>query len=166
MISSRNIHSKKIEQLQARMRDLLAQRRSQDNPPCISLQYHSSNSYTTRTKSYKQKCYSLDCGPLNDVIQIDPQRRIAIVEPRVTMEELLHATLPYGLTVPIIPEIKGITVGGAIMGMAGESGHTDGDVLMIFVQPLKFSWAMDLCSGRLLMKIRMFFMESQARMVH
>lgn len=122
MIRIQNIHEKKIELLLAQMRNLLEQRRSQNNPPCISLQYHSSKSFTTRTKSYKQKCYSLDCESLNDVIQIDPHKQIAIVEPRVTMEELIHATLPYKLTVPVIPEFKGITVGGAIMGMAGESG--------------------------------------------
>ena len=103
------------------MWNLLEQRNTQNNPPCISLQYHSTNSFTTRTKSYKQKCDKLNCGSLNQVIQIDPQKLIAIVEPAVTMEELFQAARPYGLMVPVIPEFKGMTVGGAIMGMAGES---------------------------------------------
>ncbi len=38
------------------------------------------------------------------------------------MEQLVKATLPYGLIPPVIPEFKGITVGGAIMGCATESG--------------------------------------------
>lgn len=120
-MTGQNIHAKKIELLQKQMRALLTQRSSQNDPACISLQYRSSSSFTTRTKAYKQKCYTLDCGSLNDVIHIDPQRRVAIVEPRVTMEELVRATLPYGLTVPVVPEFKGITVGGAIMGVAAES---------------------------------------------
>ena len=43
------------------------------------------------------------------------------VEPRITMEELVRKMMPYGLTIPVVPEFKSITVGGAIMGMGGES---------------------------------------------
>jgi FAD/FMN-containing dehydrogenases len=114
-------HKEKIEHLQKQMKDLLIRKKLENNPSTICLKYGSSSSFTIRTKSYKQKCYTLDCGPLNDVILIDREKRTALVEPRVTMEDLIKATRPYGLTVAVVPEFRGMTVGGAIIGMAGES---------------------------------------------
>lgn len=114
-------HSKKIMQLQRQIKEQFLSGQSQEISSPIALQYHSDNSNTTRSKSYKNACNNLDFRSLNRVIQIDTEKRIALVEPRVTMEALVKATLPYGLTVPVIPEFKGITVGGAIMGGAAES---------------------------------------------
>lgn len=107
-------HSRKIEQLQQQITQ-----KNASSP--FALRYQSNNSNTTRAKTYKDTCHKLDFRSLNRVIQIDPERRIAIVEPRVTMEELAKATLPYGLVAAVVPEFKNITVGGAIMGGAAES---------------------------------------------
>lgn len=115
-------HIKTVAQLQQQMRELLGKRKSDGDSKCISLQYGKASSFTMRTKLYKKNNPVIDCGPLNRVIEVDSKRRVALVEPRVTMEQLLLATLPYGLTPVVVPEFKGITVGGAIMGMAGESG--------------------------------------------
>jgi hypothetical protein len=46
---------------------------------------------------------------------------VALVEPRVTMEQLVDTLLPFGLVPPVVPEFKHITVGGSIAGVAGES---------------------------------------------
>jgi delta24-sterol reductase len=73
---------------------------------------------TTRSKEYKKECYALEMDSFCD---LDIQNRVAIAEPRVTMDALVRATLPYGLIPKVVPEFKGITVGGAIMGAAGES---------------------------------------------
>jgi delta24-sterol reductase len=59
--------------------------------------------------------------PLKRIIQIDTKRQSALVEPRVTMYELAHVAYKHNLFVPVVPEFKEITVGGAIMGAAGES---------------------------------------------
>lgn len=112
-------HSQKVAELQ---NDIKAFRNQKDKSSLLAFGYGKSHSNTTRTKRYKQNCPSLDFGQLNEIIHIDPAKRIAIVEPRVTMEKLLHATLPYHLAPPVLPEFKDITVGGAIMGGAGESG--------------------------------------------
>jgi Delta24-sterol reductase len=79
------------------------------------------HSNTTRSKAYRKGCKILDCKSLNQILQIDPDKKKILVQPRVTMQELVQATLPYGLIPPVIPEFKGITVGGAIMGVAAES---------------------------------------------
>jgi delta24-sterol reductase len=111
-------HSQKIKQLQESIRYFIS---SKEISSPLALHYHTGYSNTTRQKSYKRHCPKLDFGQLNEVIQIDLERKVAIVEPRVTMEALLQATLAYQLMPPLLPEFKGITVGGAIMGGAGES---------------------------------------------
>lgn len=107
------------------MTALLRQNRSSHS--LLSLHYNSTTCNVTRSKSYKDVAHSLHFGSLNEVVHVDLEKKTVLVEPRVTMEELVRATLPYGLAVPVIPEFKGITVGGAIMGGATESsGHKAG----------------------------------------
>lgn len=113
-------HSRKVEHLQKEMRALLSQREAESDPPCISLRYSTGSSFTTRSKAYKKNCAELNCESFNEV-WIDPERSIAYAEPRVTMEELVRAALRHGLTPTVVPEIRDITVGGAVMGMGGES---------------------------------------------
>jgi FAD/FMN-containing dehydrogenase len=110
-------HSERISLLQQRIRSI----RNSESGSHAALYYSKGQSNTTRSKSYKNVCHQLDCSSLNHILQIDTQRRIAIVEPRVNMEDLVKATLSHGLIAPVIPEFKGITVGGAIMGSAAES---------------------------------------------
>ena len=42
-----------------------------------------------------------------------------LVEPRVTMEQLVRACAAYNLRPPVVPEFRKITVGGSIAGIAG-----------------------------------------------
>ena len=42
-----------------------------------------------------------------------------LVEPRVTMEQLVRAAAAYNLRPPVVPEFRRITVGGSIAGIAG-----------------------------------------------
>jgi len=110
-------HSLKVKKLQEEI-VLLTQRKERP----ISLLYQSKNSNTTRSKSYKKSTPFIDLSGFNQILQIDPQKQIVIAEPRVTIEKLVKALLPYHLSVPIVPEFKHITVGGAILGGAAESG--------------------------------------------
>lgn len=112
---------KEIETLQRQIQFLYAQRKLIQGLPPVTLEYRTVSSYTTRTKEYKKRTSKVDCGHLNRIIKIDPIKKIAIVEPRVTMEEFVKATLAFGLTPAVVPEIKDITVGGAILGMGAES---------------------------------------------
>lgn len=86
-----------------------------------SFHYNQSQSNTCHAKNYKAHAQSLDLSSLDQLVEIDPQQRWICVEPRMTMETLLKTTLPYGLAPLVVPEFKGITVGGAIMGGAAES---------------------------------------------
>ena len=98
------------------------QKQIRESQGILALQYTQGSSNTTRTKAYKRGCKPVSCQGLDRVLEVDIESKRAQVLPRVTMETLVRSTLPYGLMPPVLPEFKGITVGGAIMGAAAESG--------------------------------------------
>lgn len=63
----------------------------------------------------------LDVSGLTDVIAVDPATRTAEVAGMCTYEDLVAATLPYGLTPLVVPQLKTITLGGAVTGLGIES---------------------------------------------
>jgi len=63
----------------------------------------------------------IDLYDLDQVIEIDAQRRICIAEPGVPFCELVDRTLPLGLVPIVVPELETITVGGAVAGCSIES---------------------------------------------
>ena len=82
---------------------------------------------TTRSGAYRTACIRPHTIRMNALILVDKERRLAWVEPHVTMEELCAEAFKSGLVPPVVPEFKGITVGGAIMGAALESSsHLQG----------------------------------------
>src|SRR4030095_7798459 len=52
---------------------------------------------------------------------VDPVARTLDVEGLATFERIVDATLPHGLIPPVTPELKHITIGGAICGIGIES---------------------------------------------
>ncbi|KXP00180.1 FAD-binding oxidoreductase [Tsukamurella pseudospumae] len=63
----------------------------------------------------------LDVSGLGEVISIDPAARTADVGGMCTYEDLVAATLPFGLAPTVVPQLKTITLGGAVTGMGIES---------------------------------------------
>jgi len=57
----------------------------------------------------------------NEIIEIDLERRICIAEPGVPFCTLVDRTLPLGLVPIVVPELKTITIGGAVAGCSLES---------------------------------------------
>lgn len=64
---------------------------------------------------------NVDFSVLNHILDVDVFTRTAAVEPNVSMDKLVQATLARGLVPPVVMEFPGITVGGAFTGSAGES---------------------------------------------
>ncbi len=87
----------------------------------VSLAKQSLQSNTTRSSGYKNETKKLSIDGLNRILSIDPERLVALCEPRVSMYELASKTARKGLIPLVVPEFKGITVGGAINGCGGES---------------------------------------------
>ena len=63
----------------------------------------------------------LDVSGFDGVIEVDARNRWADVQGMTTYEHLVDALLPYGLMPLVVPELKTITVGGAITGLGIES---------------------------------------------
>jgi FAD/FMN-containing dehydrogenase len=69
----------------------------------------------------KRDTPGLDSSGLTDVISVDPDSRTADVAGMCTYEDLVAATLPYGLSPLVVPQLKTITLGGAVTGLGIES---------------------------------------------
>lgn len=64
---------------------------------------------------------SIDASSLTNILDIDVEQRICVAEPGVSFEQLVRATLPLGLAPTVVPELRGITIGGAVAGCSVES---------------------------------------------
>jgi FAD/FMN-containing dehydrogenase len=63
----------------------------------------------------------LDVSGLAGVLEVDPASRTADVAGMCTYENLVAATLPHGLTPLVVPQLKTITLGGAVSGLGIEA---------------------------------------------
>jgi FAD/FMN-containing dehydrogenase len=63
----------------------------------------------------------LDVAAFDGVRSIDPVARTAVVQGMTTYEHLVAATLPYGLVPLCVPQLRTITLGGAVTGLGIES---------------------------------------------
>ena len=63
----------------------------------------------------------LDVSGLTAVLQVDQASRTADVAGMCTYRDLVAATLPYGLTPLVVPQLKTITLGGAVSGLGIEA---------------------------------------------
>ena len=63
----------------------------------------------------------LDVADFDGVLCVDPVARTAEVQGMTTYEHLVAATLPHGLMPLCVPQLKTITLGGAVTGLGIES---------------------------------------------
>ncbi|KAF7559268.1 hypothetical protein G7046_g4877 [Stylonectria norvegica] len=81
--------------------------------------YHGSTNSTRQ--SHRRVDNTIDTTKLNHVLNVDTATRTALVEPNVSLDTLVEATLKHGLIPPVVMEFPGITVGGGFSGTSGES---------------------------------------------
>lgn len=84
----------------------------------FSLNKKTSNLFRDRKAGRSKK---LDVKQFNQVIAIDPVGLIAEVEGMITFDDLCKETLKHNCLPPVVPELKTITVGGALVGLGIES---------------------------------------------
>ncbi|WP_238013872.1 FAD-binding oxidoreductase [Dactylosporangium sp. AC04546] len=63
----------------------------------------------------------LDVSGLDGVVEVDPVARTAEVQGMCTYEDLVDATLPHGLMPLVVPQLRTITLGGAVTGLGIEA---------------------------------------------
>jgi FAD/FMN-containing dehydrogenase len=107
-------HQHRIERLSEQLRAL---------PPQapVRLAKRTSNLFRTRARNSTP---GLDVSGFQHVLAVDPQRRTADVEGMVTYETLVDATLAHGLMPLVVPQLKTITLGGAVSGVGIESSSS------------------------------------------
>jgi FAD/FMN-containing dehydrogenase len=84
----------------------------------IRLTKSTSNLFRTRAAATSP---GLDVAGFDGVLNVDPVNRTAEVLGMTTYEHLVDATLPYGLMPLCVPQLRTITLGGAVTGLGIES---------------------------------------------
>ena len=97
---------------------LLASYRAVPDTATVRLAKNSSNLFRARAASTAP---GLDVSGLTGVLSIDVAGRTADVAGMCTYEDLVAATLPFGLAPMVVPQLKTITLGGAVAGLGIES---------------------------------------------
>src|SRR3954466_6613484 len=83
----------------------------------VRLRKRTSNLFRPRDRAASP----LDADGFSGVLSVDRERRTADVGGMTTYEDLVDATLPHGLMPLRVPQLKTITVGGAVTGLGIES---------------------------------------------
>ncbi|KAI5236785.1 FAD-binding domain-containing protein [Aureobasidium subglaciale] len=105
-------HTETVQHISARLKDLHSRQE----------QYRIFHGSTNSTRSYSiDRNRMIDTSSLNRVLSVNKTTKTASVEPNVPMDQLVEATLPFGLVPPVVMEFKGITAGGGFSGTGGES---------------------------------------------
>ncbi len=105
-------HNKTVRKIQSEIRSFYERGQK------IRIFHGASNS--TRAPKF-QHGRIVDTSGLNHVLEVNAAEKYVLVEPSVSMDALVDATLEQGLMPPVVMEFPGITVGGGIQGGAAES---------------------------------------------
>jgi len=108
---ARSVHEEGVRRLTASYRAI-------PRTATVRLAKPTSNLFRARAK---RDAPGLDTSGLTGVIAVDPRARTADVAGMCTYEDLVGATLPYGLSPLVVPQLKTITLGGAVTGLGIES---------------------------------------------
>jgi FAD/FMN-containing dehydrogenase len=84
----------------------------------VRLAKKTSNLFRQRAAS---RVPGLDVSGLTGVVEVDPVAKTADVQGMCTYEDLVDATLPHGLIPLVVPQLRTITLGGAVTGLGIES---------------------------------------------
>jgi FAD/FMN-containing dehydrogenase len=84
----------------------------------VRLAKPTSNLFRTRSRTHTP---GLDVSGLRGVVEVDAVGRTADVQGMCTYEDLVDATLAEGLVPLVVPQLRTITLGGAVTGLGIES---------------------------------------------
>jgi FAD/FMN-containing dehydrogenase len=84
----------------------------------VRLAKRNSNLFRPRAPAHRP---GLDVSAFDGVLSVDPDARTAEVQGMTTYEHLVEATLAHGLMPLVVPQLKTITLGGAVTGLGIES---------------------------------------------
>ena len=114
--SAPELHDQRVSAIQSQVRLWMAQGRQRPMSTARPGWLVISPKYMT----YKEKLHKVKVD-LYDVLEVDKEAMTVRVEPCVSMGQLSHVLLEHGYTVPVLPEMDDLTVGGLICGCGIES---------------------------------------------
>ena len=106
-----------VETHQVRRNRLAVELRQRGSGP-VRLAKSTSNLFRDRGSIPRQM---LDVSTFRHVLDVDAARGTVEVEGMTTYEELVEATLAHGLMPAVVPQLKSITIGGAVSGVGIEA---------------------------------------------
>lgn len=112
----RDRHAAKLARITAAIRAQVA-----GGAKALSLKKAGVSHQVPKHGDLRHKDDKVDVSDLVDILWIDPDARICIAESGTTFVDLVAATLPHGLVPIVVPELKTITIGGAVAGCSIES---------------------------------------------
>jgi len=112
--SAPHLHDARVEVIQEQVKN----RKDKNAPLCTARPGWASVSLSYR--NYKKKWNAIEM-PLYDILHVDTDNLIVRVEPFVSIGQLTHALNPIGFTLPVVPEMDDLTIGGLINGTGIES---------------------------------------------
>lgn len=77
-------------------------------------------SISLQIQTYKDRMYNIKID-LPDILEIDEANKFVRVEPMATIGTLNDFLIGYGWTLPVVPELDDLTIGGLVMGGGIES---------------------------------------------
>jgi FAD/FMN-containing dehydrogenase len=107
-------HAAKVDRVASQLRRRVATRP-------LAIHKRATSHEVPKANDLKYSDDRLDISDLDEILSIDPEARLCVAEPGVTFVDLVAATLPYGLVPTVVPELKTITIGGAVSGCSLES---------------------------------------------
>lgn len=112
--AARARHAAKVERIAAQLR-------ARPGGVPLSLKKRGPSHQVPKRGDLRARDAKIDVSDLTDVLHIDPIARTCTAESGVTFVDLVRATLAYGLVPLVVPELKTITIGGAVAGCSIES---------------------------------------------
>ncbi|MFC1774964.1 FAD-binding oxidoreductase [Nanoarchaeota archaeon] len=107
------MHTQKVEYIVSQIRNVKCSK--------ISLNKKEVSHFVPLPSDARKHSTKIDVSNLNSIINIDPKKKICEAEPGVSFSDLIKETMNYNLVPCTVPELKTITIGGAISGCSIES---------------------------------------------
>lgn len=130
MSSAPTKHKEKVANVQQQVlqyqKECLAVERQGGKGPGMCTARPGWQTISPQNMSYKSRMYPVKVN-LVDILEIDADKRTVRCEPLVSMGQLTATLDDLGWTIPIVPELDDLTVGGLVMGTGIEtSSHKFG----------------------------------------
>jgi FAD/FMN-containing dehydrogenase len=100
---------------------IVRQLRAHDGSRPVSLHKKAVSHQVPKAGDLRHRDDKIDVSDLTEILEIDPVRRVCVAESGVTFVDLVAATMQHGLVPIVVPELKTITIGGAVSGCSIES---------------------------------------------